>query len=141
MNDTVKIVLEACSRESFQNLPFPQVIGRLVEAGVERYHADLSRHEKIFYLPNGDSHAVSEAALMLDAGLGHHLVAENFQPEAVRAAVQAIQQRQIGYAEFLRRLLDAGTVAYFVYLTGKRVDYAGRKGEVYTEWFPGAKPE
>lgn len=141
MNESITQVVEACSRESFQDLPFPQVIGRLIEAGVERYHADLSRHEKTFYLPNGNSHAVSEAALMLDAGLGHHAVAEVFQPEAVRTAVQAIQQKQIGYAEFLHRIMDAGTAGYFVYLTGKRVDYAGRKGEVYTEWFPGAKSE
>jgi hypothetical protein len=32
----------------------------------------------------------------------------------------------------------AGCVGYFVQITGQCVQYFGRKGEVHTEWFPGA---
>ena len=39
---------------------FPAIVGKLIEAGVERYHADLVRSEKTFYLPNGESETVSE---------------------------------------------------------------------------------
>jgi hypothetical protein len=31
-------------------------VTKLMQVGVERYHADLLRAEKIYYLPSGESH-------------------------------------------------------------------------------------
>ena len=36
-------------------LTFPEIVGRLAAIGLERYHADYSRQEITYYLPNGDS--------------------------------------------------------------------------------------
>ena len=44
-------------------LIFPQVVMKLVEAGVERYHADLVRAQKTYYLPSGESETLASAAL------------------------------------------------------------------------------
>jgi uncharacterized protein YbcV (DUF1398 family) len=114
-------------------------VQRLVQAGFERYHSDLSRHEKTFYLPSGESQTVSDADRMEHAGIKEQPIPEHFDSNAVCAALSAIQQQQIGYAEFLRQIMAAGTADYFVYLTGKRVHYVGRNGEIHTEWFPGAQ--
>lgn len=141
MNTITRQILDECAHDSFQNTPFPKIVERLMQAGVERYHADLSRHEKTYYLPNGDSHAANDAKYMEQAGVPKQSIPEQFQPEAIRAALLSIQHQQIGYAEFLRRIMAAGTVSYYVYLTGKHVDYVGHSGQIYTEWFPGAKPE
>ena len=35
--------------------------------------------------------------------------------------------------------MAAGCVGYFVQIAGRRVLYFGRRGEIYTELFPGAK--
>jgi uncharacterized protein YbcV (DUF1398 family) len=40
----------------------------------------------------------------------------------------------------MRRAAAAGVVAYWAFLTGKKVMYFGRDGESHTEWFPGAAP-
>lgn len=141
MNTSTRQIPEECVRDSFQNVPFPQIVQRLMHAGFERYHADLARHEKTFYLPSGDSHTVCDPERVEQAGIKDQPIPEHFNPEAVRSALRAIQQQQIGYAEFLRQIMAAGTVSYFVYLAGKRVHYVGRKGDIYTEWFPGAKQQ
>ena len=47
--------------------PFVELIQRLFAAGVERYHADLVRSEKTYYLPNGDSHVVKVAPIDVPA--------------------------------------------------------------------------
>ena len=42
---------------------FRRSSAKLMEAGVEWYHADLLRSEKTYYLPDGESHAVANAAV------------------------------------------------------------------------------
>jgi len=39
----------------------------------------------------------------------------------------------------VERSAAAGVIAYWVFLTGKKVVYFGRKGEVHTEEFPKVK--
>jgi hypothetical protein len=59
--NTEKIcVMQECARGSLAGeLTFPEVVGRLVAVGVERYHADYSRQEITYYLADGDSHVVA----------------------------------------------------------------------------------
>jgi hypothetical protein len=40
------------------------------------------------------------------------------------------------YPEFLKRAAASGVAAYCAFLTGKRVVYWGRKGEIHIEEFP-----
>ena len=55
------------------------------------------------------------------------------------AAVKAIQRSEIGYAEFLRRIMAAGCSHYEVFIAGRKAMYFGRDGEFYTEPFPQTK--
>jgi uncharacterized protein YbcV (DUF1398 family) len=114
------------------NLRFPEVVGALMEVGVESYHADLISGVDTFYMPNGDTH--TEKMTLAPAR-----VAEEFSETALVSAIRAAQADEIRYPEFLKRTMAAGTVAYRVFLTGRRAVYVGRKGEIHIEEFPRAK--
>jgi uncharacterized protein YbcV (DUF1398 family) len=113
-------------------LVFPQVVMMLSEAGVESYHADLYRHEKTYYMPDGDSHVEPETKLPLFP------VAHTFDVDGVKAAIRRVQQAETSYIEFMNQIAAAGVAHYWVYLTGTKVVYVGRRGDAWTELFPGA---
>lgn len=130
MHADIIAVLEECTSGSDQErLTFPEVVAKLMAAGIERYHADLQRSEKIYYLPDGTSH-------LTPAHVVDESVAIAFDASGVDAAVRAIQAGQIRYIEFCRRILRAGCVAYIVSLAGRRAVYYGRTGETHVELFP-----
>ena len=59
MNTDIIGVMQECTDASDQErISFPEVVMKLAQAGIERYHADLLRAEKIYYLPSGESHRV-----------------------------------------------------------------------------------
>lgn len=133
MDPHVKEAMEAATRDSdAERVTFGEVVGHLMEAGIERYHADLQRHEKTYYLPSGASHVVAAHKVEVTP-------AEGFSAEGVERAVRAIQAGQIKYREFCARIAEAGCVAYLVSLAGRRAIYYGRTGDIHVEWFPGAK--
>src|SRR5262249_49184542 len=111
---------------------FGEVVARLMGAGVERYHADYSRNETTYYWPDGNSCVVPMEHEPMPIALA-------FTASGVEAAVRAAQHGEIMYPEFTRQVLAAGCIGYFVQISGKRVQYFGRNGDVHTEWFPGAK--
>ena len=57
---------------------------------------------------------------------------------SVIAALRAIQAGRISYLEFVRRIIEAGCVGYFVFIAGKRAIYLGRDGDMHVEHFPSA---
>jgi uncharacterized protein YbcV (DUF1398 family) len=129
----VSDVLIECTRASDEErVSFGQVVMKLTEAGIERYHADLVRSEKTYYLPNGDSEILTCAALETTP-------APEFSAAGVEAAVRSVQAGAIKYKTFCERVMAAGCVGYIVSITGRRVVYYGRTGDNHVEWFPGAK--
>ncbi len=127
-------VLEECERLSFENkLPFPGVIKRLMETGVERYCADLVRLEKFYYAGNGEN--LTEKIPLKEAPA----IGIPFSAEQVKEAVQTIQQGKIDYPEFLKQIMKAGVVYYDVFIDGRRVIYTGRNGDFHIEYFPAGK--
>ena len=123
-------VMQDCSRGALAGeLTFPQIVGRLSEIGVERYHADYSRHEVTYYLSDGDS-------LVVEMPHGQHETAAAFSAAAVEAAVRQSQRGEHTYADFIAKTMAAGCVGYFVQITGKRVLYFGRDGDCHIEYFP-----
>jgi uncharacterized protein YbcV (DUF1398 family) len=133
MNDQQASVAKECAELSASGkIHFGQVVARLIEAGIERYHADYSRMETTYYTPEGGSCVVP---------MNHEsmTIAHDFSPARVEAAVRQAQSGQIMYPQFTRQALAAGCVGYFVQISGQRVQYLGRKGDIHTEWFPGAK--
>lgn len=113
-------------------IPFGAIVGKLMEAGVESYRVDFVRKEKIYYMPNGESHLVS-------INFKDHVLAQEFNTEGIQAAIKASQRGEIKFVEFIPRALDAGVHNYTVYIAGKKVIYFGRKGESHTELFPQSK--
>ncbi len=98
-------VLEQCMAASFANTPFPAVVARLAENGVTSYTADLMALRKTYY--NSGSRSHDEAMPLADPPA----IASAFDSERVAATVKAIQRSEIGYAEFLRRIMAGRLLA------------------------------
>ena len=132
MDTKTTAILQECTKRSDENsISFPEVVAKLMHAGVERYHADLRRSERTFYMPNGESFIVGAHPVEGDP-------AQTFSADDVAAAVKTIQQGKIDYAEFCRRIVAAGCIDYIVSITGSRTTYFGRSGDNYVERFPRA---
>lgn len=133
MKSDVIAVIEDCTKGSDEaRLAFPEVVARLAAAGVERYHADLQRAEKTYYLPDGASHVAANAPVAA-------VPAQAFSAAGVDAAVRAVQARAVDYKGFCERIVEAGCVGYLVSIAGRRAVYYGRDGETHVEPFPPAR--
>ena len=123
-------VMHECARLSDHGkISFPEVVRKLTRAGVERYHTDLCCQEHVYYMPNGETHVEP-------MDLPRWPIANEFNDAWVELALKAIQSGEILYMEFLRRLMAAGCVGYFVLLAGRKTEYFGRMGEIHVDPFP-----
>jgi uncharacterized protein YbcV (DUF1398 family) len=127
------VIHEVLAESQAGKLIFPEVVRRLLEAGVESYFCDLATGQETFYLSDGHTH-VEKMTLPLRP------IAEDFSSTELLAAIRGAQTDTIRYPEFVKRSAAAGVIAYWAFLTGKKVVYFGRKGESHTEEFPRAKP-
>jgi uncharacterized protein YbcV (DUF1398 family) len=124
-------VMENCVRGSVAGeMTFPQVISQLAAIGVERYHADYSRQEITYYLEDGDSYVVPAPH---DPRI---VTATQFSSVSIEAAVRRSQRNEHSYTDFVRETMEAGCVGYFAQITGRRVLYFGRCGDIHVENFP-----
>ncbi|MBL9125125.1 MAG: DUF1398 family protein [Planctomycetaceae bacterium] len=132
MTDQQSLVMRQCAQGALTGeLDFPEIVGRLMQVGVERYHADYSRAEITYYLADGHS-------LVVAAPHPAHPTPLEFAPAAVASAVRQSQRNEHSYLEFIRKTMAAGCVGYFVQIAGRRVLYFGRQGECHVEHFPPA---
>lgn len=133
VSDTVLETLNTCTRASDSGtMAFPRIVQALSAAGVERYHADLVRAEKTYYLPDGRSATIANDEVA-------EIPADSFCAAGVEAAIRASQAGAIDYKTFCKRVVGAGCVGYHVSLAGRRAVYYGRTGDLHVEWFPGAR--
>ena len=128
------IIAEASRATLAGTLPFPVIVGRLIEAGVEYYHVDYVTLRKTFYSGTG------EAVVTPITYEGLPEVAADFDPAALRAAILDSQRHGLPYRNCTHRAMRAGVQGYHAFLRGQRVTYWGRAGDQHTEWFPGAGP-
>jgi uncharacterized protein YbcV (DUF1398 family) len=130
MDKHVEDAITECTRGSDEErLTFPQVVAKLMAAGVERYRADLLRGERVYFLPSGES-------VVQQARAARTTPAATFSASGVADAVRAIQRQEIGYNDFCRRIMEAGCVDYLVSLPGRRAIYFGRTGDCHVESWP-----
>jgi uncharacterized protein YbcV (DUF1398 family) len=129
-----KIVFAASRATLAGTMPFPEIVRRLLETGVEYYHVDYVARRKTFYSAAGEFISTPLTFEQLP------LVAADFDPSGLRAAILDSQLHGQAYRDFTRRAMEAGVQGYIAFLRGKRVTYWGRGGEQHTEWFPGAAP-
>lgn len=128
------IITETARKALEGSLSFPEVVDRLLEAGVEYYHVDYIGRKKTFYGAEGDVVVTPIPYEDLPP------VAPDFSTPAVKADILDSQRNGQHYRDFTRRAMAAGVQGYFAFLRGKRVTYLGREGGQHTEWFPGAQP-
>jgi uncharacterized protein YbcV (DUF1398 family) len=130
-----KIVAEAARATLDGSIPFPEVVRRLIETGVEYYHVDYVALPKTYYTASGE---IIKTPVNYE---GLPPVASKFNAEVLRAVILASQQNGQHYRDFTKRAMSAGVQGYIAFLCGQRVTYWGRSGDQYTEWFPGARPQ
>lgn len=116
------------------SMPFPEIVGRLLEEGVEYYLVDYRALRFTFY---GVAGGVVVAPLQFE---GLPEINETFEPAGLRAAILDSQLRGQKFRDFSARAMRAGVQSYYAFLRGKRVLYLGRQGDQHVEWFPGAAP-
>lgn len=122
-----------CMTLSFADTPFPKVVERLVGAGVTSYTADLIKLRNTYY--DGCGEAFDEKLPLTECPA----IASRFDSEVLMSAIKAIQRGEVGYAEFLRRIMRSGCSHYEVFIAGRKAMYFSRDGEFYTEPFPAGK--
>jgi uncharacterized protein YbcV (DUF1398 family) len=129
-----EIVTEAARATLDGSIPFPEVVRRLLETGVEYYHVDYVALRKSFYSAGGD---VVWTPISYE---GLPAVSADFDAGGLKAAILDSQRHGQHYRDFTRRAMEAGVQGYIAFLRGQRVTYWGRGGDQHTEWFPGAGP-
>ncbi len=128
-------VIAAAARATLDgSIPFPEVVRRLIETGVEYYQVDYVALQKRFYSAAGEMVTTPIPYEGLPA------VAANFDASALRVAILDSQRNGQHFRDFTRRAMQAGVQGYIAFLRGQRVTYWGRGGDQHTEWFPGAGP-
>lgn len=124
-------VIHACTVGALEGrVSFPETLRRLSAIGIERYHADLIRMEKVFY-SNDDQSSIERLPVEQAPA-----VAEHFDAGMVQATIRESQQGRIDYPEFLRRIMAHGAASYTIFIDGGHAVYHGRRGENYVERFP-----
>lgn len=129
-----EIVTEAARAALDGSVPFPEIVRRRIETGVESYHVDYVALQKRFYSAAGDVVTTPITYESLPP------VATDFDASGLRAAILDSQRHGQHYRDFTRRAMEAGVQGYFAFLRGLRVTFLGRGGDHHTEWFPGAGP-
>ena len=130
MNDQSRRIIEQCAHDTHAGkIHFGQVIGMLIEAGVESYHADYRARVTTYYLPNGETCRVPLLAPSID-------IPQDFGAEALVRAIRGAQRGEVMYPQFMQLSMAAGCVGYVVWIAGRHVSYFGRRGEVHIEHFP-----
>lgn len=125
-----QVIHKVLAQSQTGEMTFPQVVGALLAEGVESYFIDFASGS-IRCMPRA-THAEKRLVKLLE-------VADEFSADGLLAAIRSAQTDAIRYLEFVRQATAAGTVAYWAFLTGKKVVYFGRKGEMHVEMFPGTK--
>jgi uncharacterized protein YbcV (DUF1398 family) len=128
-----RAITEAAAATLAGTTPFPEVVAKLISAGVEYYYVDYVGLCKQFY--DGTSGRVVTPIPCEDLPP----VAAELDVTALRAAIYDSQTKGQPWREFSRRAMAAGVQSYFAFLRGQRVTYLGRSGDHHTEWFPGAE--
>jgi hypothetical protein len=94
-----EIVTQAARATLDGSIPFPEVVRRLIETGVEYYHVDYVALRKSFYNAGGD---VVTTPITYE---GLPPVAAEFDAAGLRAAILDSQRHGQHYRDFTRRAM------------------------------------
>lgn len=116
-----QVIQELAMSTQQGKMTFPEVVKGLLEVGVESYMVDFPTRQKTHYLSDGTTHRVP---MILEPDP----IPAEFNSDAIVAALSDAQADVIRYPEFVKRVVAAGVIGYWAFLTGKKVVYLGRKG-------------
>ena len=116
------------------NMPFHEIVGNLIDEGVDYYRVDYLCLQFTFYGAQGIVIAPLSIASLPD-------VAREFDRDALKSTIIDSQQHGQQFEQFSAHAMQAGVSFYYAFLTGQRVTYFGRRGDQHTEWFPGVQPK
>lgn len=127
-NDCAQYCLDAAESNA---MTFPDIVGKLVEAGFESYAIDFRRSTAIYYLPSGES-------IELRFPTDDVPVETSFNYDALQAAILQAQMLapDYTYKAFRREAKQAGCAGYLVSFLGRCAVYFGRSGDAHVERFP-----
>ncbi|CCJ07467.1 DUF1398 domain-containing protein [Methylocystis sp. SC2] len=132
MNAQPMEIAESCLRGAESNsMSFPEIVGKLMQAGFESYAIDFRRATATYYLPDGESVVFSTPRLEAP-------IAPALDTNIVGAAIREAQQSAPGYTYlgFCRKVMAGGCAGYVVSFSGRRAVYFGRTAETHIEHFP-----
>ncbi len=132
MDPRLSKVAEACLHGAESNsMTFPEIVGKLMEAGFESYSVDFRRATATYYLPDGES-------VVLPTHRHPTPIAATLNIPALQAAIREAQQSAptYTYLGFCEKVMVAGCAGYVVSFSGRRAVYFGRTAETHVEHFP-----
>lgn len=125
-------VAETCLHAAHDgSLSFPEIVGKLIDAGFEGYMVDYRSNSQTYYLPDGDS-------MTMGMPLSADTVASAFDATEIERLVRWAQSNPANYSytAFSKKAKAAGCAGYLVSFLGRRVAYFGRTAETHIEHFP-----
>lgn len=125
-------IAETCLKAAHDgSLSFPEIVGRLINAGFEGYAVDYRRNSQTYYLPSGEG-----VVLGMPPSAG--TIAADFKAAEVERLVRWAQPNPADYSylAFCEKVKAAGCAGYLVSFLGRRVVYFGRTAETHIEHFP-----
>jgi uncharacterized protein YbcV (DUF1398 family) len=127
-------VIRGCADLSIRGqISFSDMVGKLSAIGLERFHADYSRNEATYYMPDGES-------LTIHVEHAAAPIARKFSAKDIETAARQAERGEIAYMQFIKQTTAAGCVGYFAQIAGRQTIYFGRNGEQHVEKFPSAAP-
>jgi uncharacterized protein YbcV (DUF1398 family) len=125
-------IAQTCLNAAYDgSMTFPDIVGRLIEAGFEGYAVDYRRHVTTYFLPDGES-------VELENRPTPGAVSAVFDRAGVAAQVKWAQANPLDYSYqvFCENVKGCGCAGYMASFLGRRVLYFGRTAETHVEHFP-----
>ena|ERR1700744_4023228 len=109
---------------------YPELVGKLIEIGVQSYTVDTATSIILYRFANGENLLQSHSEM-------NRTISRAFSQEETIQAIRSNQQGKTDYPTFMNDIAQAGVRFYEATLTGnkKRVTYIG-SGGFYEEQIP-----
>lgn len=114
-------IREIATKSKKEHWPYPKIFNALQEAGVECYEVHVPTNQVVYH---GKGQQVNEIASQRESSI---TIASTFDPDKVRGAIEANQQKKTTYSEFLEGIACAGVVRYRVEMPTRQIYYCGHR--------------
>ncbi len=118
-----------------KQIRYPELVDRLVEAGVNHYAVEVTANKTTFYGSGGEVYFMP-CPPVSDASAG------SYDAGKILAAIEAKRKNEIDYTSFLKKLHEAGVLMYEINLRQRKSVYRGQTDSFRRDIpLAGAEPE